>query len=477
MSKIRGAVAWSALDVMFRSGFGFIVTVILARILMPEDFGIIAMLAIFMSLASLFVDGGFTQAIIQSQLVTHEDESSIFFFNLVMGAVFAIILCILAPWIASFYGQPILKNITMVLALNLFIGAFGSVHNALLSKKLDFKKIAKVGGIATLFSGMIALIAAWTGMGVWSLVIQSLSVTLLTSVFFWRVHAWRPLWFFSWHSIRKHFGFSGYLMISSFMNRVYGNIYGMVIGKAYSAQDAGYYTQAYTLQQLPITILTRVLSRVAFPVFSASNEDRDKLIRVFSKTLAATIFISVPVSVLMMLLSEAIVLFLFGDKWLPAAPVLQVLSLTAMLIPLQMINISLLKALGRTDLNVRVMIIKFITGLTMLFLASSYGLVAIAWAFVLANIVNTFANTFYINKLLDYGLVKQLRIVLPYVFASIPMVIVVEVFRNMVGLQGNMLLLISMPIAAMTYLVMCKIFQLEAIDYLLTMFKKNRGEA
>lgn len=476
MSKVHSAVGWSAIDIMFRNGLGFVVTMILARILMPEDFGAIAMLGILTSIASLFVDGGFSQALIQNQSVTASDESSVFFFNLAMGGVISLGLCLLAPWVAVFYEMPSLRLITMAMAANLFLNAFGSVHNALLTKKLGFSVLAKVGATATLLGGVSGITAAVLGLGVWSLVIQIWVCSCVTVALLWFWHPWRPLMTFQFSAIRHHFRFSGYLVLSGLMYRIYGNLFALVIGKAHSVQDAGYYAQASKLQQLASTILTAVVSRVAFPSFSAANDDHDKLRRGLSKALGVTMFVSVPVSFSISLLAEPIVLLLFGNQWLPSVPIVKVLGLSAMLMPVHMLNISVLKAMGRSDLNFRVMLVKFIVGISLLLAASPMGLVAIAWAFVLSNVINFFVNTYYTKNLLSFGAARQIKIVWGYIAAAVPLALVIMMFQGIFGSQNSVLILVALPLGLMSYLISCMLLRLSAIDEIRQIVRQRRSK-
>ena len=467
-------MGWSAIDVLFRFGLGFGVTVVLARILVPEDFGAIAMLGIFTGIASLFIDGGFSQALIQNQSTTHEEESSVFLFNLLMGVLISIGLCLLAPVIAKFYGMPILRSLTFAMAANLALNALGSVHNALLVKKLGFSVLAKVGAIATSIGGVFGISAAVLNMGVWSLVIQIWVTSVVTVALLWLWHPWRPALVFQFSAIRRHFGFSGYLVISNLMYRIYGNLFAMVIGKVHSAQDAGFYGQANKLQQVASMVLTTVVSRVAFPMFSEADGDKERLRRGLAKALGATLFVSVPVALSLSLFAEPVVLILFGEKWRQAIPVVEVLGLSAMFMPMQMLNISVLKAMGRADLNFRVMVIKFVTGLALLLLAAPLGIVAIAWAFVLSNLINIFANTYYTNVLLAFGPLRQAREVGGYFLAALPLILVVIVFREIIGLRNWGLILTALPLGLLSYLIACRIARMAALDLVWQLIRRRK---
>ena len=326
----------------------------------------------------------------------------------------------------------------------------------------------------SILSGSIALVAAYQGLGVWSLVLQTLSASFLTVIMLWVLYPWRPKWVFSLLSIRSFWGFSGYLMLSGILYRIYANVFAMVIGRSYSAQDAGFYVQAQRLQQLPMQLLTSIISRVAFPAFSSSLEDKEKLVRGLRKALVLGVFMSVPVAVFLMLLAEPFVLVLFGEKWRPSISVLQALSPAAMLMPIQMMNINMLKALGRTDLNVRVMVIKFLFGMALLWIALPFGIVVIAMAFSLSSVINVFVNSYYTKKLLEYGAWQQLKDVSPYILAAIPMVFIIMMTKVLFKQYIHVELLISILVGVCGYLFACWYAKLNIFEILVTVVGKSK---
>lgn len=474
-NSIGRAVSWSALDVVLRHGIQFAFMLVLARLLTPSDFGILAMLSLFTGVAALFIDGGFSQALIQRKAVSRVDESSIFYFNLIIGAVVAASLCAMAPWIAGFYDQPVLREIIYAMALNLFIGAFGSIHTAILTKCLDFKTIARVGAVATVLSGLVAIIAAVGGMGVWSLVLQTLVTSLLSVILLWKWHPWRPLWGFSMQSIRSYFGFSGHAMLAALMYTIYNNLISLIIGKVYTPQAVGFYIQAHRLQQLPVILMTNIVSRVAFPAFSAANADKARLVRGLRKGLELTVFMSIPVATMLVLQAEPLVLMLYGKQWLGAVPFIEVLGISALLIPIQMINISMLKALGRADLNSILMAIKSLLGLCLILFASSYGILAMVWAFVLSNVINVFINTHYTRRFLGYSLWRQLSDLAPYFVAAVPMVAVILMVQYLVEGRYQIKMPLALGLGGAAYLMVCRLQKLEPVDHLLAVIRLRLG--
>lgn len=476
--KVTEAIRWSSLDIFTSNGVSFVLLIILSRILSPADFGITAMLAIFTTAASVVMDGGLSQSLIQRKHITHAEESSIFIFNVFMGFGIALLLYIAAPWIAAFYKQPILIDITAAMALNLCINSFGSIHVAMLTKRLEFKTLTKVSGVVSILSGLATLAAAVAGMGVWSLVIHALISSVLTVFLLWRWDPWRPVWVFNFGTIRTHFGFSGYLMFSNLLYQVYGNAFALIIGRLHTVHDVGFYNQAQKLQQLPILLMTSVISRVTFPVFSNSIEDKARLVRLLRQALAAAVFMSIPAAIMMLLLAEPLILTVYGEKWRNSIPVLEALSIAALLMPIQILNISMLTALGRADLNARLALLKFAIGISFLLLSSPYGIIAIAIAFTCANVVNVFINTHYSKRFLNYSALHQFRDLFPYFLAAVPMAATILLLRLMNFRSNFIELVVCATLGGGVYLLACKFSKLGALDHLLEMLgrKKNLSQ-
>ena len=476
-NDIERAIGWSAIDVLFRYGVRFIVLIILARILQPEDFGLVAMLALFIGLGELLIDSGFSHALIQRQDTTHVDESTIFFFTLFMSVVVALALISIAPAIAEFFDQTVLRTMTYWMALNLFLTSFGSIHTTLLTKKLDFKTVMKAGSVAALISGIAAVVMAMRGLGVWSLVGQVLISTLVNMILLWILCSWRPLWTFSLASLRSLFGFGGYLLLTGFLGTLYKNLYALLIGKLHTVQDVGFYSQAQRLQQLPVNILTNVIARVAFPVFSATAKDKVLLAQRMSKALMSVMFINIPIMLALLVLAEPLVVGLLGSKWSPSVPVLQALALVGLMWPLQALNTNVLKAQGHSNLNAKIQVVKLTIGILILVLTSPYGIVAIAYGQVVASFLIVFVNGKYTKKFLNYGVAAQIRDIIPILVASIPMVIVIKALF----LLNVLPLFVSLPIAVLAgggvYLLACKGLGIALLDELLRTLRSKRENA
>ena len=292
--KARSAVNWSSLDILVRQGLNFVVTVILARLLVPEDFGTVALLALFLGLGGLFVNGGFSAGLIQKQDATHTDESTIFWFNI--GAAFVVTLGLMAlsPWLARYFELPVLRPLAMVMACNIFISAFGTIHTTLLTKQLNFKALTIVGVLATVLSSGLAIYLARADYGAWALAWQALSATIFTTVLLWWFSSWRPLMTFSGSSFNSLMAFSGWVFASGLLHTIYEKGYTLLIGKYYGTYDLGIYNQADNTQQGPTSILTSVISRVTFPLFSSISDDAARLRRAVRLSLRSVMVITSP---------------------------------------------------------------------------------------------------------------------------------------------------------------------------------------
>ena len=286
-SRAIHGVFWSAAERLGPQAVQFIVSIVLARLLLPQQFGLVGMLTLFLALGRVFLESGFGSALIQKQDATEVHYSSVFYTNVLLSVVAAGILCLAAPWIAQFFEEPILTPLTRALSLNFVISAFGLIQVFLMTKRLDFKTQTKVSLVASLGSGVAGITMALLGFGVWSLVAQSLSLTLFNTLFLWAFNTWRPRRVFSLAALRELFGFGSRLLASGLLDTLFRNLYNVVIGKLFSPADLGFYTRAYTLQQLPSQTLAGIVGRVTFPLFAEIQGDPERVRNGFRKALRA----------------------------------------------------------------------------------------------------------------------------------------------------------------------------------------------
>jgi O-antigen/teichoic acid export membrane protein len=412
-TKTLHGVSWSFLERGGQVGIQFVISIILARLLLPAQFGLIAMLSIFMALAHSFIDSGFGQALIQKQDATRVDESSVFYFNIALGLAAAGLLSLAAPWIAAFYRMPLLVPLTRVLSLNLVISAFGCVQRALMTKRVDFKKQMKVSTVASAASGAVGVLLAYLGFGVWSLVAWSLCDSIFRTILLWLVYSWRPVWAFSLASLRGMFSYGSKLFLSGLLDTIYNNVYQLVIGKVYSPADLGFYSRAMGVQQVPVVNITGAVQRVTFPVFASIQDDKPRLKRGVKEALKTVTLVTFPLMTGIAVCAKPLVRVLLTDKWLPAVPYLQLLCVVGMLYPLHAINLNVLKAQGRSDLFFRLEVMK--KGIAAAAIAVTYrwGIVAIIFGQMVSSVIAYYLNSYYTGKLLKYPITEQILDLLP----------------------------------------------------------------
>jgi teichuronic acid exporter len=470
------ATLWSAADFCLRQGLQFGVSIALARLVSPEEFGTIALLYLFTGIAGAFVDGGLSAALIQRQDLTHTDESTVFWFNVVMGAIISAGLSAAGPAIARMFATPILAPLTAVMAANIFLSALGSIHGTLLTKGLDFRTQMKVTGFSTAISGAVAIGLAWDGRGVWALAMQTVIATAVTTVVLWSVNRWRPGFVFSRASARRLFGFGIHMLAASLLEVAYARVYTLLIGKFYGVRELGFYSRADSTKQLPVSVLTGILSRVAFPIFSAAAHDKQLLRRGVQLALRSMMLLNVPMMLGLIAVAEPLVLTLFGVRWLPAVPVMQVLCLGAVFWPLHVINLNVLMAQGHSNLYFRLEVIKKLVGVGLLIVGASYGVMGIAWSQVafgaLAFVINARQTKLHLN----YGPLAQLCDFVPVVALAAPLTGVIYWLGARLQLAAAPRLLSSVAFGALLFVALGWVFRLTALRDTIDLFRQ-RGPA
>lgn len=451
--RAKRASAWSGIDAVLRALLGFGITVTLARLVAPQEFGVVAMVLVFSAIATVLVDFGIGTALIQRRDANHVDESTAFYFNLGMSALLAALLALAAPWIARFFAQPDLEGITWIMAANLVVGALGAIHTTLLTKALDFRPLMMIGLWSSLLSGMLAIFLAWRGFGAWSLAWQVLAQSTIATVLLWWRHPWRPLRSFDRTALRDLLRFGGHVMVARLIDATYTRMYSVFIGKLFSAAALGFYSRAQSTQQLPTNLLTSVLNRVALPAFSETAHDPARLSAALAKTTRLLMFVNVPVMLGLGLTAEPLVQVLFGPRWLPSIPLLQILCLAGVLFPLQVLNLSALVAQGHSRLLLRIEVLKKSLGVLLLAVATAWGLEAIAWSQVIAACLAFFINSHYSGRLLAFGGMAQLRAISRIALAALAMVVMVAGIDLMVQMSPMPRLALLTSIGFATYLV------------------------
>jgi O-antigen/teichoic acid export membrane protein len=391
------------------------VAVLLARLLAPEIFGLVAMLMVFMSIADALMDSGFASALIQRKNATLLDQSSVFFFNFVLSFVLAAALCFAAPYIASFYEQPELTALTRGLSLVLVINGFSVVQAALMTRRLDFKRQAVISTGSTLVSGVVALGMAWHGFGVWSLVGQQLSFSLTRGVLYWSLSPWRPGFLFSFRALREMFKFGSGMVASSILNAAFRNINTIVIGKFFSTQTLGYYNRAGVFESNIAQSLGIVANRVLFPVFSQLQDDPARLRTGLRKGVSTTAFLQFPLMIGLAAVAEPLMLALLTPKWARSIPYLQLMCFVGIWYPIHLLNLNALLGVGRSDIFFRLEMIKKLLIVINVSITAPFGVMAMIYGQTVNGVIAFASRLVHSNTSVPCG---QLRELAPYAAIS-----------------------------------------------------------
>ncbi|MFA0254822.1 lipopolysaccharide biosynthesis protein [Vibrio breoganii] len=411
--KIKSGFIWTALDSLGTQGIALVISLILANILGPNVFGLVAILTIMVNIANVFVNSGFNLALIRKLDRNEADYSTTFYFSLVVSIVFYLILFIFSPSIAIFYQQPELLSLTRVIALTIIINAFAAIPKVKLTVALNFKTQAKANLVALIISGSVALILAFLGYGVWALIFQQLILAIVNVLILNLIAPWRPKEKFSNKSFKELFGFGYKLLLSSLIDTIYRNIYGLIIGKQFSAQQLGIFNQADKLSSVPAMTLTGVIQKVTYPMLSSMQHDTKKLDETYLLTLKFSAFIIFPAMFGISIIASPLVDILLGSEWQSTSEYIRIITIAFALYPIHAINLNILQVKGRSDLFLKLEIIKKINLTVMLLITVPIGIKAICIGMVICSFLAFFINTYYSGKLSSITITKQITTLMP----------------------------------------------------------------
>jgi len=462
--KTISGLIWSFIDSIAGQGISFIVGIILARLLSPKEFGLIGMLAIFIAISQAFINSGFQQALIRKQDCTQIDYSTVFYFNIAVGIFFYVLLFVCADPISIFFHEPILKELIRVLGLALVINSFTLIQSTLLTKNIDFKLQAKISVIASFISGIISIYMAYTGWGVWSLVALTLVKYTINSFLLWLWNKWKPDLFFSKQSFNELFSFGSKLLVSGLIDTIYRNIYYVIIGKYFAAVELGYYTRAEQFQTLPSSNLQGIVGRVSYPILSTIQNDLPRLKETYKKIIRSTMLVTFVLMLSMAAVAKPMIITLIGEKWEPCVIYLQMLCFVGMLYPLHAINLNMLNVKGRSDLFLRLEIIKKALSVPVIVVAIFLGIKAMIFGMILLSLFAYYLNSYWSGHLIDYSMMEQIKDILPsFILAAVISVIVFieSIFLNLSPLP---ILIVQITTGAILTVGMCELCRFK--DYL-----------
>lgn len=458
---IKG-VTWSAIERFLTQGVQFVVSIILARLLQPSDFGLIALVLVVLNILQTINEVGFSTALMHKLNRDELDYSTTFFMNVFLGIVLYGVLFILAPYFATFFEQPQLTHLARLVGLNLIISSFIVVQRTKLFISVDFKTLAKASLIAAIISGIVGIYLAYKGFGIISLVYQSLLNNTINTLFIWFICSWRPNLQFSYNRFIRLFNFAYKLILARIINAIFQEAYSAVIGKVYSPAQLGFFNRANSFVQLSSNNITGIVQRVSTPILCEAQNDKQKMANILTKFITTTAFIVYPLLFGLFVLAEPIISVLITDKWLPASWILQVLCPVGLLYVISTFNRNIFNATGRTDWALKTEIIKKIMFVFVIVFAMFFGFFILVLSQVLIAIIEVLIDSFYTEKQIGLTLLQQALSVSGVFFASLTMAVMVWLSTYYVD-QNIVKLLVGIPVGVITYLIICWLFDVIGI--------------
>lgn len=451
-------------------GASFIVSIVLARLLEPSVYGTIALVTVFTTILQVFVDSGLGTALIQKKDADDLDFSSVFYFNFTVCLILYLGMFISAPYIAKFYGDETLVPVIRVISLTLVISGVKNIQQAYVSRNMLFKRFffSTIGG--TIASAFVGIFMAYIGMGVWALVAQQLSNATIDTIILWVTVKWKPKRMFSWKRLKELLSYGWKLLVSALLETVYNNLRNLVIGKLYSSADLAYYNQGDKFPKLIVTNINTSIDSVLLPTMASSQDDSARVKNMTRRAIKTSTYIMAPLMIGLAFCSNTIVELVLTEKWLPCVPFLQIFCITYMFQPVHTANLNAIKAMGKSDIFLKLEIIKKIVGMSLLLSTMWFGVMAMAYSLLVSCVLSQIINSWPNKRLLGYGYLEQLRDFMPGVILAVVMGICVY-FIGYINLPNIIVLIIQVIVGATIYIVMSIVFKLESFLYLWNMVK------
>ncbi|STB55045.1 lipopolysaccharide biosynthesis protein [Clostridium perfringens] len=472
--KTLTGLFWTFTEVISNQGIQFLIQIFLARLILPEEFGLIGMITVFIAISNSIIDSGFSNALIREKEVNQNDYSTVFYFNLITAIVIYVILYFSSPMISVFFAQPKLSLILRVLAITIIINAFGIIPRAILTRKINFKAQMIINISSSLVSGFIAIILAYKGFGIWSLVFRTIIMQFMQALMLSIVNKWRPSLVFSKNSFEKLFGFGWKLLVSGLIDTIYNNLYYMVIGKMYSASDLGYYTNAQKLRDIAATSISTAVQKVSYPVLSCMQNEEEVLKNMYKKIIKSSVYITFPVMFGLAIVARPLILILFGDNWSKSIIYFQILCLAGMLYPLHAINLNILQVKARSDLFLKLEILKKCVSIILIAIAilSKWGVIGLIWMQVVSSVISFFINSYYSKSIIGYSTLNQMKDILPILIITLFMGITTYFIGTFVPNYNFIKILIQISFGSIFFIVISYMFKIKEFFSILDIMKK-----
>ena len=472
---IMSNLVWRFMERIGAQGISFIVSIILARILAPEMYGTIALITVFLAIMQVFIDSGMGNALIQKKNADDTDFTTVFYFNMTMCVILYIILFICAPYISKFYDNPSITSVIRVIGLTLIISGVKNIQQAYISRNMLFKKFFYATLAGTLISGVIGVGMAFCGYGVWALVGQNISNSFIDTLILWTIVKWKPSGKFSLKRFKELFSYGWKLLVSSLIDTIYNNMRNLLIGKKYTSADLAYYTQGQKIPNLVVVNINTSIGSVLFPAMAQEQDNRELLKKHVRRSISISSYIMWPIMIGIAACAKSIVEILLTNKWIEAVPYLQIACIVYGFMPIHTANLEAIKAMGRSDIFLKMEVIKKILGVTVLVIAMPFGVKAIATSAIFTSIVSTFINAYPNRKLLNYPYIEQLKDILPSFTLALFMGISV-LMLNKLNINMFLLLFLQIVVGGIVYIYGSILFRMESFKYILGIIKNAIGD-
>lgn len=465
--KTISGMIWSALQRFGTMGISFVSNIVLARLLTPDDYGCIGMLAIFITVSNTFVDGGFGSALIQKKDVTQKDYSTIFWWNLFLSIVLYGVLFVSAPAVSRFYNIPLLESVLQVQGIVLIINALNIVQTNQLRKSINFKRLATIHIVSHIVGAVLAIALAYMGWGVWALVAQQIVASSITSVMLWIMNRWMPSLCFSVESFKQLFSFGGFILASNLINTFCNNVQGLLIGKIFNPAMLGYYTQARKLEEIASTSCSNVVDQVSYPVLSKLQSDNVGLKNAIQKLTSTLAYVTFPLMLILILIAEPLIMLLYGEKWLPSVPYFQILCIAGIAICLQGVSYNAVASKGKSkDLFIWTIIKRSLALIVLVISMYIGGIIGLMWGCSIGSWIILFSNLYLVSKYINYKFIEQIKDLLPILLVSTFTFLCSYTIGTMITLNIYIQAIVLILLYIFVYIILSYTFKIKAFSLL-----------
>lgn len=463
--KVLSGFFWRFAERCGAQGVSFIVSIVLARLLEPEIYGTIALITVFTSVLQVFVDSGMANALIQKKAADETDFSTVFFFNVIACCILYLVMYIAAPFIAEFYGKKEMTAVIRVLSLTLIISGVKNIQQAYVSRNMLFKMFFFSTLCGTVGAAVIGIAMAYLGFGVWALVIQQIFNAFLDTAILWITVKWRPQRIFSMEKLKGLFSYGWKLLVSGLLDTTYNNARQLIIGKMYSSSDLAYYNRGRQFPNFIVSNVNSSIDSVLFPVMSSVQDDLEAVKQMTRKSIKTSVYVMAPLMMGLAFMAETVVRLVLTDKWLECVPFLRIFCITFMFYPIHTANLNAINAMGRSDLFLRLEIIKKAVGVALLLSTMRFGVMAMAYSMLVSSITSQIINSWPNRKLLHYGYIEQLKDIMPSILLAVFMGICVS-FVELLDMPLILTALVQVILGAEIYIIGSGVLNLESFNYL-----------